>query len=94
MASITIKDLALSQALDRKAMLCIQGANGLWTVGAFKAFAPAVASVVPVVNYFQLTNNYSYTYVDKMITQVTNLNVNSSGNNSPVTAVVISSLGG
>ena len=91
MASITINDLALSEALDRKAMVSIRGASGAWTIGAFRPFVAPAPGIVPVVNYFQVTNNY--VHVDKMVNQITNVDIDNSGANSSVNAVLLTSLG-
>jgi len=94
MASITFNDLVLSEALDRKAMESIQGAAGDWTLGAFQYYvapvpAPAAAQVF---NLFQhITNNY--TYIGKMVNQVTNVDITNSGANSTNNAVLLTSLG-
>jgi hypothetical protein len=91
MPSITINDLALSEALDRKAMLSVRGGGGEWVIGAFPAFAKPSRGIVPVVNYYQVTNNY--TLVDKMVNQFTTIDIDNSGDNANVTAVLINSLG-
>ena len=91
MASITINDLALTAALDRKAMLSIQGAGGApWVIGAFRPFVPSAPSVGPMVNYFQITNNYLH--VDQMVNQFTTVDINNSGANSSINAVLLTSL--
>jgi len=91
MASITINDLAVSAALDRKAMLSIQGAGGApWVIGAFQPFVASIPNVGPVVNYFQITNNYLQ--VDQMVNQFTTVNIDNSGANSNINAVLLSSL--
>jgi hypothetical protein len=91
MASITINDLAHSSALDRKAMLSVRGAGGAaWAIGAFRPFAASAPNMVPVVNYFEITNNY--THVDQMVNQFTTVNIDNSGANSNINAVLLSSL--
>ena len=94
MASITLNDLALSEALDRKAMLSIQGADGGWVIGAFPCWVAPVAipRAVQVFNFWQqITNNY--TYIGQMVTQTTNVAITNSGANSSNNAVVLPSLG-
>jgi hypothetical protein len=96
MASITLNDLALSEALDRKAMRSLQGAagEGSWVLSAFPAYvAPvSVPGAVQVFNFSQqITNNF--TYVGQMVNQVTNVDISNSGANSTNNAVVLSSLG-
>jgi hypothetical protein len=94
-AMITITDLPVSRALDVKAMSSLRGAGGApWVFGAFQPYAAPVASMapaVPAVNFFQITNNY--TFVDNMVNQFTVLNINNSGDNANVTAVLLSSQG-
>lgn len=90
MALITITDLPVNRALDMHAMVSLRGASGApWVVGAFRPFAPASPGIVPSVNYYNVTNNI--TFIDKMVNQYTVLDIDS-GDNSPVTAVVINSL--
>ena len=95
MASITFNDLALSEALDRKAMLSLQGAGaGDWCIGAFPCWVAPVAipGAVQVFNFWQqITNNY--TYVGQMVNQTTNVAISNSGANSTNNAVVLPSLG-
>jgi hypothetical protein len=91
MASLKINDLELSLALDYDAMRSVQGAgSGTWVINAFPPYFQPVASVVPSVNYYQITNNY--TLVDKMVNQYTSVNVNNSGANSNINAVLLTSL--
>jgi len=93
MASITFNDLALSEALDRKAMRSIQGAL-CWVDGAFPCFVPplAIPGAVDVFNFFQqVTNNV--TYVGQMVNQTTNIEIANSGANSTNNVVALPSLG-
>jgi hypothetical protein len=95
MASIKLTDLALSEALDREAMRSIRGADGEgdWVLSAFPYYsAPAsVPSGVQVFNYWQqITNNY--TYIGKMVNQVTTVDIANSGANSTNNAVLLTSL--
>lgn len=93
MASITINDLALSQALDRKAMLSLRGAfAGDWSIFAFRPFRPPVAGIVPSISYVNVTNNF--TYIENLTNQITTIDIDSTGLASPVTAVVIPTLNG
>jgi hypothetical protein len=84
MAMITITDLPMSRALDVHAMMSLRGASGAPWV-----FAPPVSSIMPAMNYYNVTNNF--TFIDKMVNQFSTLDIDS-GDNSPVTAVVINSL--
>jgi len=94
MASITLNDLVLSEALDRKAMQSLRGAagEGNWVLGAFPVYAPMpVAGSTEVFNLFQqITNNN--TYIGKMVNQTTTVNITNSGANSTNNAVLLSSL--
>jgi hypothetical protein len=90
MAAITINDLAIDQALDRKAMLSIKGAFGApWVFGAFSPFVRAVPSLGPAVNNFYLIDNSLH--VDQMINQFQTIDINNSGSNSSLNAVLVSS---
>jgi hypothetical protein len=88
---ITLTDLPVSRALDVKAMSSLRGGNGLWTLGAFQFYRPPGASVAPSVNFFQITNNF--TYIDKLVNQTTILNVENSGNNANLTTLLLGSQG-
>jgi hypothetical protein len=89
---ITITDLPLSRALDVKAMSSLRGAAGAPWVYTFRPFVEPVASFGPTVNYFQ-QNNYNFTFVDKLVNQTTVLNIENSGDNANLTAVLIGSQG-
>jgi hypothetical protein len=87
MAMITITDLPVSRALDVKVMSALRGAGGApWVFGAFQPFFQPAPSVGSAVNFFQ-TNNY--TYIDKVVNQLTVLDINNSGDNANVTAVLL-----
>lgn len=86
---ITITDLPLSRALDVRAMSSLRGAGGAPWVYAFRPFVEPVASVGSAVNYFQINNNY--TYIDKLVNQTTVLNIENSGDNANLTAVLLGS---
>jgi hypothetical protein len=95
MASITFNDLALSEALDRKAMRSIYGADwGAGVIGAFPIYVSPVAvpRAVDVFNYYQQINN-SYTYIGQMVNQTTTVDITNSGANSTNNAVLLTSLG-
>jgi hypothetical protein len=54
MATMTIADLPSSRALDYKAMSAIRGAGlGDWVLYAFQSYRSPVASITPVVNFYQ-----------------------------------------
>jgi len=85
---ITIADLPVSFALDVKVMSSLRGAGGApWVFGAFQPFFEPAPSVGSAVNFFQITNNY--TYIDKVVNQFTTLDIKNSGDNSPITAVLL-----
>jgi len=80
MAITTIVDLPKSRALDYQARLAITGAGaGDWCIGAFQPYiAPvAVPSATQVFNYFD---------------QTTTVDINNSGANSSINAVLLTSL--
>ncbi len=80
MTTTTIRDLPMSRALDYKAMLAITGAGGApWVFGAFRAFQPESARIVPVINFYQ--TNY---IADQLTLQFLNINVDNSAANSTI----------
>ncbi|SEJ58560.1 MULTISPECIES: hypothetical protein [Paraburkholderia] len=82
MASINISDLPLNLALDRKAMSAISGGGGApWVFGWITPFVQNTPSVGPVVNLYDVTNNF---YANQMINQFQTVNVQNTGNNSNV----------
>lgn len=90
MSAITINDLPASRELDRKAMASIRGADGApWVYGWISPYAPATPSFVPVVNFYQVNNSF---YAEKMINQSQTVNINNSGANSNINAVLLSSI--
>jgi hypothetical protein len=90
MAAITITDLPMDRGLDRKAMSAIRGAQS-WVNGAFQVFTPPAVSVAPFVNFYQQITNTFY-YVEEMVNNNQIVSIQSSGTNSPTTAVLISSI--
>lgn len=86
---ITITDLPVSRALDFQAMSSLRGGGAPWVFGAFRPFTPPVQSVLPVFNYYEINNNF--TFIDKMVNQTTVLDINNFGDNSNVTAVLLGS---
>jgi hypothetical protein len=76
MATLTLTDLPSSRALDHRAMSAIRGAGlGDWVLYAFAPYRPPVASIVPVINFYQ--TNY---IADNLTLQTENINVaNSAG---------------
>jgi hypothetical protein len=88
MASIALNDLALSEALDRKAMRSVQGA-ACWVNEAFPFYvAPlAIPRSVGVFNFFE-QNNITNNYIGQEVNQVTAVTINS-GSNSNNTALLL-----
>jgi hypothetical protein len=81
MAIMTITDLPFSRALDYKALSAIRGAGaGDWVLYAFAPYSPPVASVVPVINFYQI-NNYT---ADNLTLQTENINVQASAANAAI----------
>ena len=90
MAAITINDLPANRALDRQAMSAIRGAGGApWVFGAFRPYVDVSPSSGSVVNFYQVNNSF---YADQMINQSQIVNINNSGANSNINAVLLSSL--
>jgi len=74
MATTTLTDLPSNRALDYKAMSAIRGAGpGDWVLYAFVPYRPAVAPILPVINFFQ--TNY---IADNLTLQTENINVSNS----------------
>jgi hypothetical protein len=90
MAAITIDDLPANRALDGKAMTSVRGAGAPWIYGWISPYTPPVSpSFLPVVNFYQVNNSF---YAEQMINQVQIVDINNSGANSNINAVLLSSL--
>jgi hypothetical protein len=82
MASITVNDLSLNLALDRKAMAAIRGGGGApWVYGWIQPYVPQSSSVGPVVNLYDVTNNF---YANQMINTFQSVDVRNTGSNSNI----------
>lgn len=82
MASITISDLSHNLALDRKAMSRISGGGGApWVFGWITPYVHDTPSVGPVVNLYDITNNF---YANQMINQFQTIDVRNTGNSSNI----------
>jgi hypothetical protein len=97
MAVITLNDLPTNRALDRQAMLSIRGAGGApWVFGAFRPFVRAIPTAAPFVNFFQTENNFyqidNSVHLDQSVNQFQTVQINNSGNNSTINAVLVGSL--
>ena len=87
---ITITDLPVSRALDFRAMSSLRGGGGApWVFGVARPFTEASPSVMPVANYYQITNNY--TFIDQLVNQTTVIDIANSGDNANITAVLLGS---
>ena len=77
MPSITIADLSHNLALDRKAMSAISGGGGApWVFGWITPYVHDTPSVGPVVNLYDITNNF---YANQMVNQFQKIDVRNSG---------------
>jgi hypothetical protein len=82
MAAITINDLPTNRGLDRKEMSFVRGGGAPWVYGWIRPFVATTPSFGPVVNFFQITNNYT---ADQMINQFQVVDINNTGANSNIT---------
>jgi hypothetical protein len=84
MATITVKDLPASMALDRKAMSVIHGGGGApWVFGWIQPYIDASPSQIPVINFYQINN-----CADQMINQYQSVSVNNTGANATLNVAV------
>ncbi|MFL9897122.1 hypothetical protein PQR75_24070 [Paraburkholderia fungorum] len=82
MASITVNDLSLNLALDRKAMAAIRGGGGApWVYGWIQPFVRETPSIGPVVNLYDISNNF---YANQMINTFQSVDVRNTGANSNI----------
>jgi hypothetical protein len=80
MSCLTITDLSLNLALDRKAMAAIRGGGGApWVYGWIQPYVPQTPSIGPVVNLYEVSNNF---YANQMINQFQSVDVRNFGANS------------
>ncbi|SEA30113.1 hypothetical protein [Paraburkholderia sartisoli] len=83
MASITVNDLSLNLALDRKAMAAIRGGGGApWVYGWIQPYVRETPSFGPTVNLYEISNSF---YANQMINTFQSVDVNNTGSNSNVT---------
>ena len=95
MAITTLVDLPNSRALDHEASLAISGAGaGDWSLGTFQPYiAPApLPGPAQVFNYFEQVTNNNVTYVGQMVNQTTTVDINNTGANSSINAVLVTPL--
>lgn len=91
MASIILNDLAVSEALDRKAMRSIQGGLN-WSYDAF-AWYPTVGPISMARPQVFLQQNYiNYTSIGEMVNETINVQMTNSGAASTQNAVLLSPL--
>jgi hypothetical protein len=84
MATITVKDLLTSMALDRKALSVIHGGGGApWVFGWIQPYIDASPSQIPVINFYQINN-----FADQMINQYQTVSVNNTGANATLNVAV------
>jgi hypothetical protein len=82
MAHITVNDLSLNLALDRKAMAAIRGGGGApWVYGWIQPYVRDTPSIGPVVNLYDVSNNF---YANQMINQLQSVDVRNTGANSNI----------
>jgi hypothetical protein len=82
MASITVNDLSLNLALDRKAMAAIRGGGGApWVYGWIQPYVRETPSIGPVVNLYDISNNF---YANQMINTFQSVDVRNTGANSNI----------
>jgi hypothetical protein len=85
MAAITIHDLPLNQALDAKAMSSVRGGGAPWVFGWITPFDADARSRLPVLNFYQITNNF---FAEQMINQFQTVQVNNSAPSSSISVVL------
>ena len=83
MASIRIDNLPARYTLDRKAMVCIQGAGAPWVFGWISPFLNAAPSQPQQINFYQINN-----FAEQMINQVQIVSVTNSAPNSSLNVAV------
>jgi hypothetical protein len=67
MSAIVVEDLPRDITLDHQAMAAVEGGGGApWIYGWITPYAPSEPSVGPVVNLYEVNNNF---YAQQMINQ-------------------------
>jgi hypothetical protein len=89
MTTLTIIDLPLNQALDRRALAALRGGGAPWVFGWATPYTSQTTSFTPMVNNFFQTNNY----IGQLVDQSQSITINNAGNGSQITAVLIGSPG-
>ena len=84
MSSITVSDLSLNVALDRKAMAAIRGGGGApWVYGWIQPFVRETPTVGPVVNLYEISNSF---YANQMNNTFQSVSVQNTGSNLSINA--------
>jgi hypothetical protein len=82
MACISVNDLTLNLALDRKAMAAIRGGGGApWVYGWIQPYVRDTPSMGPVVNLYEVSNSF---YANQMINVIQAIDVHNTGANSNI----------
>jgi len=83
MSAIVVEDLPRDITLDHQAMAAVEGGGGApWIYGWITPYSPSEPSVGPVVNLYEVNNNF---YAQQMINQFQSVDVRNSGANSNIT---------
>ena len=83
MSAIVVEDLPRDITLDHQAMAAVEGGGGApWIYGWITPYAPSEPSAGPVVNLYEVNNNF---YAQQMINQFQSVDVRNSGANSNIT---------
>ena len=86
MASITINDLPMNQALDARAMSSIRGGGAPWVYGWITPFARESRNgLAPVFNFYQVNNSF---FAEQMINQFQTVDVKNTAPGSTITVAL------
>ena len=84
MATITVSDLTHNVALDRRAMAAIRGGGGApWVYGWIQPYVRETPSFGPVVNLYDINNNF---YANQMNNTFQSVDVRNTGSNLSINA--------
>lgn len=79
--AIKINDLPANRELDRKAMSAIKGGGAPWVFGWISPYVPESSRPSPVVNFYQISNNY---FADQMNNQFQVVDIKNTAPNSSI----------